>query len=146
MLPISRNRKISTLLVTLPVCLAASLLGGCYGRDQLPYHAVKNTVHGKPRSVFVDPVGYRYPDIVQRTRASAYAPLPQIRRPGETLVPKARTGMAPKATTGDTMPVADAKPSLPAMTSGGMAPVPTVEVVPAMRDAAEGRATTQMRR
>ena len=58
----------------------ATLIGGCAGRDQLPYHVIHNPVDGKPRHIFADPIGYRYPDIVPTARPVGVAPLPLQRR------------------------------------------------------------------
>lgn len=35
-----------------------------------------HVVHGKPRSIFVDPVGYAFPAIKYRNMKSGYQPLP----------------------------------------------------------------------
>lgn len=67
--------------VTVSAAFAAvALLGGCFSRDQLPYHVIHNPVDGHPRHIFADPIGYRYPDIVPSTRPAGLQPLPLQRR------------------------------------------------------------------
>ncbi len=61
---------------------------------------------GKPRSVFVDPVGYDYPAIKYRTQASGYQQLPE---PPTTRTPAARR-VAPVAPTAPVAPIAPVAP------------------------------------
>lgn len=101
-------------------------------------------VHGQPRSVFVDPVGYGYPVIKNRTKSLGYKPLPTpAQRPlGVDVPPATQTPTAPAPK----MPRKQSQYApRPAATPASEPAKPTVEIVPRLEQA-EGRATTQNRR
>lgn len=91
----SRTRITALAPAPVFIVVAGALLGGCASREQRPHYVMHDPVMGKPQSIFVDPVGYQYPDIVQRTRPSDYKPLPPVRRPFETNPPATEPAARP---------------------------------------------------
>ncbi len=57
--------------------LAIAAPAAAFGPDRW-VRAHHHSVHGKPRSIFVDPVGYAFPAIKNREVKSGYRPLPDL--------------------------------------------------------------------
>lgn len=70
----SEHSRLVSVVGIAVVC--ATLVSGCADRERVPDHLIHNAVQRAPRHLFADPVGYRYADIIQRTRPSDYQPLP----------------------------------------------------------------------
>jgi hypothetical protein len=73
MFPIVRIAALAALAIP---AMAPSADAGCWCDHHHRYSSHRHVVHGKPRSVFADPVGYAYPEIKYRNVNSGYRPLP----------------------------------------------------------------------
>ncbi len=136
-MPLIHSSRKATLLLALPMIAG---LAGCHEHFGAPH----NVVHGQPRSVFANPVGYAYPDIKNRTRMLGYRPLPTpTQRPLGVIIPPSTP---PPAATPPSVPRKQSRLApKPSVAPASEPTKPTVEIVP-RQDATDGRATTQSRR
>ena len=107
--------------------LTAALLSGCAGRNICDLRPVHYPVTGEPQDIFIDPVGYRYTDIVPYKMPVFNQPLRRDERPNYPINgPSPRPTAGPAAGTGT--PLSTAVPPNPANTPA--APADPTRVAP----------------